>query len=604
MFSEFIMLPISRPLGFLFLCAALALSSGLSTPAHAQALTIGSPNVAVADPLVPRPPSTPCAVNLFSNQQFADFSSKPFSYAPPAACPGPWQKVVLSADFNVTAGRQFDRTGEIWLGGAVIYFGTTQEPSATVAPSWHIERDLTDYSALFATAAGGHTDLGNFVGVSGGVTYDGIIYGSATLYFYPVVPDDGDTSLAPRPDAVLPVTTSSSGGTATLVRPADQLSVTFTTLPTNIERAYLDVYAQGQYLDEFWFFDLPDDIAPLFFDTGSTAFKETLVTIDGAPAGIAPIYPWIFTGGADPILWRPIPGVQTLAFEPYRVDLTPFVGVLDDGNPHTLALSVYNAANYFSAAANLLLYQDHGSSTVTGAVTANTLNATPVVNVNENVVSQPDGSAAGSVSVTSNRAFSIAGTANTSHGLVTTQIDTTIAFSSVQQLAISDTVYSQDTVQNTNIDATTTRTAGKKASVVHEQRSYPLTFDYDDVFAADGTETLHTLVDQEFKQQVDAGVRGNTAKTAKRDNHVVSTVTRHYDADGNLVSTPATASQTYTYADPFGACYSRKVSAQDRLLSAVADGAGCPGGHNHLTWHDQFAYFVSAGWGATVKLLP
>ncbi len=29
-----------------------------------------------------------------------------------------------------------------------------------------------------------------------------------------------------------------------------------------------------------------------------------------------------------------------------------------------------------------------------------------------------------------------------------------------------------------------------------------------------------------------------------------------------------------------------------------------PGGHNNLTWHDQFAYFVSAGWGATVKLLP
>ena len=35
---------------------------------------------------------------------------------------------------------------KIWLGGANIYFGTTQEPRATVAPSWHIERDLTDYS--------------------------------------------------------------------------------------------------------------------------------------------------------------------------------------------------------------------------------------------------------------------------------------------------------------------------------------------------------------------------------------------------------------------------------------------------------------------------
>ncbi len=316
------------------------------------------------------------------------------------------------------------------------------------------------------------------------------------------------------------------------------------------------------------------------------------------------MYPWIYTGGADPILWRPIPGVQTLAFEPYRVDLTPFVGVIDDGNPHTVALSVYNAANYFSVAANLLLYRDHGGNTVTGAVTANTLNATPVVDVVENITTAPDGSASGTVSVTSNRQYTITGTANTSHGPVMTQIDTKIAFSSVQQLATTDTVYTQDAVQNTNIDALTTRTAGKNTSTIHEQRSYPLTFDYDIVVADDGSETLHTLADQEFKQQVDAGVIGNAVKTATRDNHVVTTVTRFYDPDGNLVSTPATASQTYTYADPFGACYSRQISAQDRLLTAVVDGVGCVGGVNALTWRDQFADFVSTPWGATVKLLP
>ncbi|TLY52244.1 MAG: hypothetical protein E6K53_04890 [Gammaproteobacteria bacterium] len=40
----------------------------------------------------------------------------------------------------------------VWLNQIPIYFGTTQEPSAAVAPSWHIERDLTDYSALLAAA--------------------------------------------------------------------------------------------------------------------------------------------------------------------------------------------------------------------------------------------------------------------------------------------------------------------------------------------------------------------------------------------------------------------------------------------------------------------
>jgi len=62
--------------------------------------------------------------------------------------------------------------------------------------------------------------------------------------------------------------------------------------------------------------------------------------------------------GIDPELWIPIPGVQTLNFKPYRVNLTPFASLLDDGQPHTIALSVFNADSYFSATATLLLYLD------------------------------------------------------------------------------------------------------------------------------------------------------------------------------------------------------------------------------------------------------
>ena len=593
----------------ILLSAALIVSLAGPTLAQAQALTVGSRNVATADPLVPRPPTTPCTVTLFTGQQFADFNNKPFDYTPAAGCAGPWEKVVLAVDFSITGTRQYDRTARIWLGNSVIYFGTTQEPSIPGGgtTSWHVERDLTDYSALLSQTQNGYAELGNFVGTYNGVVYDGVITGTATLYFYP----GGDGNESKRPDQVLSL--NQSGGIASLAQSSDQLSASFSALPKNIERAYLDVYTQSQGSDEFWYFDLPNDIAPLFQDTGNTAFKEALVTIDGQPAGISPIYPWIYTGGADPILWRPIPGVQTLAFEPYRVDLTPFVGVLGDGSTHSVAISVYNAADHFATAANLLLYLDAGAATVTGSVTTNTLSATPVVDVVENVTTAADGSASGSVSVTSNRSYTIAGTANTSHGAVTTQIDSKIGFSSVQQLATSNTVYQQDTVQRTDIDTLTTRTQNQgngkgkgsaKSTTLHEQRSYPLTFNYDYVTAADGSATLHSAVDQEFQQKIDAGVSGNAIKTATRDNHVVTTVTRNYDASGALVSTPATASQTYPYADPFGACYSRKIEAQDRILTAVTDGSGCPGGQNVLSWHDQFAKFVSDAWGATVKLLP
>ncbi len=114
---------------------------------------IGSANTVTANASVPRPATTPCTVQLFQNLDFSDFSPKYFSYTPPSGCPGPWAAVVLEADWSVDAGRQFDRTAEIWIGGANVYFGTTAEPSHDVQRMWHTENNLTEYSPLFNRAA-------------------------------------------------------------------------------------------------------------------------------------------------------------------------------------------------------------------------------------------------------------------------------------------------------------------------------------------------------------------------------------------------------------------------------------------------------------------
>ena len=143
------------------LAPALLAALVFCPPAFAVLPPIGSGDVAVADPDIPPPPTEPCVVTLYDQFTFIGFDAQTFDFAPPEDCPGPWQKVVLSADFDVTAGRQFDRTAEIWLGGANLYFGTTQEPRAAVAPTWHIERDVTDLSPLFASMQAGRVDLGN-----------------------------------------------------------------------------------------------------------------------------------------------------------------------------------------------------------------------------------------------------------------------------------------------------------------------------------------------------------------------------------------------------------------------------------------------------------
>ena len=116
--------------------------------------------------------------------------------------------------------------------------------------------------------------------------------------------------------------------------------------------------------------------------------------------------------------------------------------MLSNGKPHALALSVYNSTSYFNVAGNLLLYLDHGGTQVTGAVTANNLVALPPVTVTENVNVSADGSSgSGTVLVTSNRSYAISGTANTSHGTVTTQVAANIAFSSNQTLLQTSTTF-------------------------------------------------------------------------------------------------------------------------------------------------------------------
>src|SRR5689334_15723552 len=119
---------LNRSLSYVVAFALFSASVVLAQLSLSPGLVIGSANTAFADPPVPRPKTTPCVVQLFSNIAFADFSPKSFTFNPPT-CQGPWAKVVLTADFSVEAGRQFDRTAEIWIGGVNIYFGTTSEPS-------------------------------------------------------------------------------------------------------------------------------------------------------------------------------------------------------------------------------------------------------------------------------------------------------------------------------------------------------------------------------------------------------------------------------------------------------------------------------------------
>jgi len=541
----------------------LALAAAAAAPGLAQTTpTVGSANTAVADPPVPRPRTQPVQVPLFSGLSFADYTPKTFSYTPPFPAKH-WAKVVLVADFSVSAGRQFDRTAQIAIGGANVYFGTTPEPSGTVSRSWHVERDITDDSALLKSAQSGEVDLGNLVNS----TYTGVISGSAYLQFYP---PDRQARPAQVPDIVLPLPNVSSG-TGTLSSSGDVLTETFT-FPTNTVRAYLDLITQSQGSDEFWYLGVPDSLTSELQSSGGTAFREAEITVDGNPAGVAPVYPWIYTGGIDPYLWRPIPGVQTLNFVPYRVDLTPFAGVFNDGKPHSVGVQVFNDANYFQVAGTLFLYRDPRLPVVKGALTADTLSPEPNPVVTQNL-STVGGETTGPVSVMSARQFTVAGYVQTSLGKVSTQVTQNIQFSSVQQFDVSPTKDDQSTVQTTTVSSATTTKSGFLSFTQQKKLAYPLTLSYLYGVNADGTSAQTVTVNQGYLASETDSFNGFPFYARAVSNQVTPTDTLLFDASGALAGTQNQSSaQTYRYTDTLGSHYSRTITAAGGVLTSVTDG--------------------------------
>lgn len=557
----------------------LLTACALAGPVNA-ATPVGSTNVTTADPIVPRPPGKPCVVQLFSDVTFTDFNARPYSYAPPASCKGSWSKVVLEADFSVTAGRQFDRTANLWLSGVNLYFGTTEEPSSTVSPSWHVERDLTDYSALLRQAGNGQAVIGNIVDD----TYTGVIHGSAKLLFYPA------SILAPAarvPDAVYPLGSDPIGNTATLNTSTDTLAKTFT-LPRNVERAYLDVFAQSQHDDEFWYTCVPDQYAAEVEECGGGNFREAEVSIDGQPAGVAPVYPWIYTGGIDPYLWRPTPGVQTLNFMPYRVDLTPFAGVLSNGAAHTVAVSVAGANNYFSATASLLVYLDAHAKQINGAVTRNTLvGQPPTPTIGDTLVTDASGNVSGDINTNLSRHFVIEGYADTSHGRVTSSVEQTVGFADTQGFTINDSTFHQISDQLTTATSVSKSRLGLLLTGEYDQNvSYPLHVDVNETLLPDGTISLATIAHQNFQQHRARKLLGFTLYSSDVGNTVDAADTLILDSTGSTVLSHSGQQnqQSYTFRDWLGSCYRTDVASVSGAVTSYGTGQGCPNHSNRLQW--------------------
>lgn len=588
------------------ICAAGVLWMMSVSASHAQDKPVaGSPNVALANPRMPVPHTKPCTVQLFPRERFgakgADnrMGSLPhrFHYVPPAGCKGPWAKVVLEASFSVDPGHQYDRTASIWLDGVNLYFGTTQEPSPKFGPSWKIELGLTDYSSLLRKPGEGVVLINNWVDSLRG----SYIYASAQLLFYPA----NARFPAPRaPNDIYPLNAPKhlpanlQTGKSELVRKIE--------FPRNTTRVYMDLFAQSQFHDEFWYTCLSkkylDEAAtavaqPAHKGTsqrpiacGGGSYREVEVLIDGQPAGLAPIYPWIYTGGIDPYLWRPTPGVQTLNFVPYRLDLTPFAGLLSDGKPHAVSVRVLGAHHYFSVAAALLVYRDRKARRTGGAVTRNTLQDAPLTPVVTGKLFRRHGGVAGDVRTRAAQSYVIDGYVDTSAGRVRHRVEESLRFANTQTFTAINPHLSREAVEQSAHVSGFSRSEGGSSRVRKLQRSlgYSLSADLLTKSLSHHSEIDTDHVKQAFKQHIEQQQAGlpvyrarvhNTRSTA--DEVEFRFHKGHFTLSG---SHNQASSQSFAFHNSLGACYHAQLKTAGGKVSSFIHGNGCSAGSKPPQW--------------------
>lgn len=580
---------------------AVCAASGKGLPAAtATGLELGSRVVASAEPPVSRPATKPCRVTVFAHEAFdehGDASSMVahphrFGFAPPKGCEGGWSKVVLEADFSVPAGRQYDRTVALWLGGVNLYFGTTIEPEPDLAQYWHVERDLTDYAALFRQAHAGQMILNNWVSP----TTNSPIYADVRLIFYPTAAGQPVPTVA---DRVYALGSDLRGEQTPLEHPDDGLARRIS-FPRNVERAYLDVIAQSQAHDERWYtcVEQPylqktrDYSLESFEACDGGSFRGLEVLVDGKAAGLAPVYPWIFTGGVAPHLWLPTPGIQTTNFVPTRVDLTPYAGLFDDGKPHTVAVRVLGADHFFNVAATLLVYQDPHASQLQGELTRNTLVAQQPagLSVRETLHADAAGRIVGTIDTDEVQSYVIAGRLSTSRGNLDTTVHYTGEFHNQQNFRRPGDKRYDETIDQLSTMSLTVRRAleGRPLDGYTIQQRDPLCLSSRKIMVTQGQDfTAEVAIRQGHRIEVRRMAARGTTYHAVLDENLI---TRDH-ADGKTIPDPLDSSsfaydelgsERASFADSIGSCYRTAIQSRNERLTAMSEGTGCLGKVNHL----------------------
>ncbi|CAL5405945.1 unnamed protein product [Camellia sinensis] len=505
------------------------------------------------------PRTKPCSYLLLHHDFGYTYGKPPVlsKYTPPSNCPSQNFATIVLEWKATCKGTQYDRIFGVWLGGVELLRSCTAEPT-TAGIDWTVKKDVTRYYSLLMTNQTLAVYLGNIVTS----TYTGIYHVTITIHFYPAEVDfNSDNWFRSGADLILPISRNlplNDGLWFEIENSTDVESKKFK-IPQNVYRAVLEVYVSFHGDDEFWYANLPNEyiIANDLTDTpGNGPFREVVVSLDGIVVGAVWPFTVIYTGGINPLLWRPITGIGSFDLPSYDIEITPFLGTILDGKVHEFGFSVTNALDVWYIDANLHVWLDKKNVKTQGqllrhkslpAVISSVLNFT---DLNGNFLTS------------ASRSISSTGWVKSSHGKITTNSTQSFTYSNFMVMGNDGDLQIVNQIIDFN-DSVNTNTRSSSSQSIESFKRFPL-YVYSD-YVDQGDETYSDVTNLTL---------GFNEKRVKADGFgfLVSSLKNLQNAQGvmlvigsSVVSGIGSTQQAYQY-DGSKFCYFRNVTSKNYTI--------------------------------------
>ncbi|KDP34768.1 hypothetical protein JCGZ_10548 [Jatropha curcas] len=507
----------------------------------------------------------PCVHTVLQHDFGSTYGKPPVlaNYTPPSHCPSErFSKIVLEWG-STCKGRQYDRIFGVWLGGVELFRSCTAEPRKT-GIFWSVQKDITRYHSLLIKNE--TQEFAVYIGNIVDSTYTGVYHVNITIHFYPAeekfshneygLSDVVDTH-ASKADLILPISRNLPLNDGLWFKIENSTDTQFKefVIPQNVYRAVLEVYVSFHENDEFWYSNYPDEyiVANNLTDyPGNGPFREVVVSLDGEVVGAIWPFTVIYTGGINPLLWRPITGIGSYNLPSYDIEITSFLGSILDGKTHELSFSVTNALNVWYTDANLHLWLDHKSTKTKGKVLKH--KSKPLVFSLASNFQDLNGT----VLTTARRSISTSGWVQSSLGKITTHFNQ--LFSYRNSMEIGDNGNSQ--IVNQIIDYSDTVSFRKVSSSVHSfksSKSFLIDLYSDLVDEGNDTSLIATNITLGFSEKVkDSGFGFGASSLKNLQDSQGFMVLKENSVVGGMGSTQ----QAYKYDDD-NFCYFRDVSSSN-----------------------------------------